>query len=321
MTTVPVSRVWADLAVASSWTSLPATTRIVARRVLVETVGSALAGARSDAVERVVAALSDLGLAGHVPVPGRPETWAPAVAAMITGTAVEEAGPRVGCAGDPVTHFRPAGSVGAAALAAGSASGVALGTVLTAVATGIEVGCRLADALEPAHSVRGWDLDATVGHVAAVVAAGRLFDLEPAQLAHAVSVAATESAGHRGQGTSRAMSFQVGKAAGDAVEAALLADRGLMGPPLSIEGRRGMLALMGERAVPDGLTSGLGDRWVSDRLALGREGKVADGRDLRERFLHLTEPLVGAASVALLERLLEGDPESPMHTVLDAQVG
>ena len=147
ITTTPVARAWADHAVATAWESLPATARMVARRVLVETVGSALAGARSDAVERLVAALSDLGLAGHVSVPGRPETWAPAVAAMITGTAVEEAGPGVGCAGDPVTHFRPAGSVGAAALAAGSASGVALGTVLTAVAAGIEVGCRLARAV------------------------------------------------------------------------------------------------------------------------------------------------------------------------------
>jgi 2-methylcitrate dehydratase PrpD len=88
-------------------------------------------------------------------------------------------------------------------------------------------------------------------------------------------------------------------AAGDAVEAALLAERGLVGPPASIEGRRGMLALMGDHVdlelAASKLREGLGDRWVSERLA--------------------PEP-VGEDGDAVLRQLLAESPETPWRSVL-----
>jgi 2-methylcitrate dehydratase PrpD len=298
--TVPVSRAWADLVVTSSWDTLPASVQATARLVLTDAVGCALAGSGSDPVTRLVASLTDLGLGGHVGVPGRSETWSPVIAATVIGTAVRAAEPDLRGAEDPVTLYRPAATVGAAALAAGNAVGAPLGELLTAIAVGTEIGCRLADSLEPGHSRRGWDIDSTVGHVASAVTAVRLFRLDRSQMTHAVAIAATEAGGHRGQASTAASLVQIGMAAGDGVEAALFAERGFIGPPLSIEGRRGMIALMGDGVDPDvaasGLQESLGTVWVSDRLASGQGGRV------------------GRSDV--LERLVGYPADSPWRTIL-----
>ncbi|MFI6347882.1 MmgE/PrpD family protein [Streptomyces sp. NPDC050560] len=130
--------------------------------------------------------------------------------------------------------------------------------LVAAVAVGIEVARATAAALGAAHSAAGWSLAGTAGTVGAGAAAGRLLGLDAARLRHLFGLCATQAAGLAAAESTPAGDLRAGKAAADAVEAALLARHGFTSSALAFEGRRGLFALMspGQDTPPDGLRLG-----------------------------------------------------------------
>jgi len=89
----------------------------------------------------------------------------------------------------------------------------------------------------------------------ATLAAARLLGLDALRTRHALGIAATQAAG-LARNVGEAMgSLETGKAAADAIEAALLAKHGFTSAAASIDGRRGLAALMAYRFDAGAITA------------------------------------------------------------------
>jgi 2-methylcitrate dehydratase PrpD len=132
---------------------------------------------------------------------------------------------------------------------------------VAATAVGYEVAERVAEALGTAHTDAGWSVRATAGVIGAGAAAGRLAGLDAVRFRDALGLCATQAAGLAGVGGDVA-ALQLGKAAGNAVEAVLLGACGFTSAAQPLEGRRGLLALMSTAADPTALAERLGSSWA-----------------------------------------------------------
>jgi 2-methylcitrate dehydratase PrpD len=184
--------------------------------------------------------------------------------ARVVGPGSERAGAMVAAhangaafAGDPA--IGESGAVVAAAFAGGELAGASEARIIAAIAIGCEVALRLRRAvtLDPA-----WDAATVVAGFGAVAAAAHVFTLDQVQARNALGLAATQATGPRLARGTTAGAAALGKAASDAIEAAILARHGFTAAPASVEGRRGFVALMGSRFDEHVLLAGLGEEWT-----------------------------------------------------------
>ena len=165
-----------------------------------------------------------------------------------------------GPAGRPGSAALPAGAAltawvtGAAAVAAPAsddptvamvvcAAARALGDdCLAAVAAGLEAAALVESGLDGVAGA-GWSVPTVAAGIGAGLAAGVMLGLPEDQLRNALGVCATQAAGLRAAAGTEAGPLQAGKAAFNAVEAALLAREGFTGPAEPLDGRRGLFAL------------------------------------------------------------------------------
>jgi hypothetical protein len=153
-----------------------------------------------------------------------------------------------------------AAAVLGAALAAGRLAGSSDEAIAAAIACGRELGTRIHHSVGDRAFDAIWNAGSAIGIFGAVAAAARLLKLDAAQTRNALGLAATQSAGIAIT-TDVAGAIVVGKAAADAVEAAVLASHGFTSSAASIEGRRGFAALMATTFEPRAITGGLGTNW------------------------------------------------------------
>ena len=173
---------------------------------------------------------------------------------------VDADGAAAGPAGRPGSAALPAGAAltawvtGAAAVAAPAsddptvamvvcAAARALGDdCLAAVAAGLEAAALVESGLDGVAGA-GWSVPTVAAGIGAGLAAGVMLGLPEDQLRNALGVCATQAAGLRAAAGTEAGPLQAGKAAFNAVEAALLAREGFTGPAEPLDGRRGLFAL------------------------------------------------------------------------------
>ena len=216
----------------------------------------AVIGSASEPVELALRVLRDLDRPHQAGVLGRNERLDAISAALINGIAAHAGGSGEG----------PEASVVVAALAAAELSDASVEQLSEAVMIGIEVTCRVARGFFPDAVDRGWHtglLDA----IGCAAAASRLLRLNENQAVSALSAAATQAAGLQVASGTMTRSFDVGKAAANGVEAAMLAARGFAGPEAGIEGKRGLSLVIAARPRFDGMVDGLGETWALESIA------------------------------------------------------
>ena len=151
------------------------------------------------------------------------------------------------------THFAHIGhlSVGIlpAALAVGETVHAAAEAVRDAFMVGAEAACRIGMVLGREHYERGFHQTATAGAFGATVAAGRLLQLTPEQMRHALSLVSTRASGLKSQFGSMGKPFNAGIAASNGVEAALLAQRGMVSCDDGLGGIQGFIDTHTEMAL------------------------------------------------------------------------
>ncbi|KAF7306362.1 2-methylcitrate dehydratase [Mycena indigotica] len=144
------------------------------------------------------------------------------------------------------TIVHPTAPVASALLAQAEALGPGISgeRLLVALVAGIEVECKLALGVWPAHYDVGWHITGTVGAIGAAAAVGRLLDLSPVQMEHALGIAASQVTGLRVMFGSDTKAFHVGRAAQNGLLAALLAQKGFTAAPGALEASRGWAAVV-----------------------------------------------------------------------------
>ncbi len=159
------------------------------------------------------------------------------------------------------TIIHPAAPVAPPVLALAQARRFSGQAVLTAFILGVEVECRVGNAVSPGHYARGWHITSTCGVFGAAAACAWLLKLPAGQIANAIGIAASQSAGIVENLPSAAKNVSVGNAARNGLFAALLAAEGYSASPRAIEGPLGWARAMGDEPDIGRLTGNLGKTW------------------------------------------------------------
>jgi 2-methylcitrate dehydratase PrpD len=178
--------------------------------------------------------------AGHIPVPGRARRADILDAAFLAGTAAH---------GIELDDGFRHGSVHAgctvvpAVLAQGYARRVGGAALLTAMVAGYETAITLGRACAPDLRQRGFHPTSAVGVFGAAMATGKLRGLDATQFANALGIAASSAGGLFAfvNGGADIKRLHAGHAAREGLQAALLAEQGVEGPPAVIEARDGFM--------------------------------------------------------------------------------
>jgi 2-methylcitrate dehydratase PrpD len=253
-----LSGVLGDFVASSRWEDIGPELRHEAKRSLLNCFGGALGVARDPAVSTALAVLQRFAGRSEATVIGREERLD-----LLSASFVNAVGANLLDYDD--THLRtvihPTAPVAPPVLALAEQHGSSGAEVLHAFVLGAEVECRLGNAVSPGHYARGWHITATCGVFGAAAASAKLLGLDAARTAHALGIAASQSAGLVENLPSAAKNVGVGNAARNGLFAALLAEAGYEAAPGAIDGALGWARAAGD--VPDRaeVTNGLGEEW------------------------------------------------------------
>src|SRR5215831_814624 len=218
--------------------SLDAEVRRYARRHLLDTVGVMIAGAGGDVATRAEATLAGVRGGGRIPVPGRLRRADLLDAAFLGGTAAHgielDDGYRQG-------SVHPGCAVVPAALAVGYDMAAGGKAVIEAIITGYEAAVAIARACHPDLRQRGFHPTGACAVFGAAAAAAKLRGLSAPRIVDAFGIAASSAAGLFAfvNGGADIKRLHAGHAAREGLQAALLAEQGVQGPPNVIETRDG----------------------------------------------------------------------------------
>ncbi len=254
------SRELAAFAAHLRYEDIPADVARRAEDLLLDWIGSALAGKGARPVETIAAFARQMGGTGPAQVLTDRSHATPLFAAMVNAAASHYAEQ------DDVHNgsvFHPAAVVFPAALAVAQALGSSGRELLCAAVAGYEAGIRVGEFLGRSH-YRIFHTTGTAGTIAAAAAVGRLLELDAERMLHAFGSAGTQASGlwEFLRDAADSKQLHTAKAAADGLTAAYLARDGFTGAQRILEGAQGMGAGMSKDADPARLTDRLGTRWA-----------------------------------------------------------
>jgi 2-methylcitrate dehydratase PrpD len=254
----PVGETLGRFVARSAWSDIGPSLRHEAKRSLLNFVGGALGVAQTPPIATIMRVLDALGGPARATVIGRAERLGILDAAFVNAISAN-------LLDYDDTHLNtiihPTAPVAPALLALAEERGLSGAAVLHAFILGVEVECRLGNAVSPGHYARGWHITATCGVFGAAAGSARLLGLTPAQTAHALGIAASQSCGLVENLPSGAKNVGVGNAARNGLLSALFAAQGVTAAPRAIEGPRGWALACGDQPDIAALTAGLGGSW------------------------------------------------------------
>jgi 2-methylcitrate dehydratase PrpD len=234
---------------------------------VLDNIGCALYGSGQPWGRIVTDFVLSEGSRGDATVIGASRTIAPARAALANGTCTH------GIELDdiiPGALAHPGAVVVPAALATAEDCGASGAQLLLGVVAGYEMMARLGLALGHEHNTKGYHTTGVAGPIASAVAAGIVGGLDRERLLAAIGIACSSAAGLKAftQGTGGMVKrMHAGHAAEAGVVACALAKRGFTGPMEGIDGRFGLLEVIGGAgAAPEILDNALGSSLAITRV-------------------------------------------------------
>jgi len=212
-----------------------------ARRHLLDCAGVALAGVVAAPVRSVADVAPTVATGARARLLGSGRAVTPRDAALINGMAghfhdYDDDDPAISIGHPTVPVF--AALTGTAEL-----TGASAGAAIAAYLAGVETTMTMGRVINPAHYDAGHHATATLGIFGATMAASLLMELDDAEAAHALGLAASLASGLKGNFGSDAKPLQVGVAAGNGVWAAQLARAGVRAAPGALLGPAGFCAV------------------------------------------------------------------------------
>jgi 2-methylcitrate dehydratase PrpD len=252
-----ITRTLARRLVESRYEDIPDAVRHEAARALLNWVGCAIGAARHETVECAVAALHPCSGPPQAGVLGRRERFDILHAALVNGISSH-------VLDFDDTHARaihPSAPVLPALLALAEWKRLTGRQLVHAFVMGVEAEERVGLSVFPEHYDVGWHITGTAGVFGAAAACGIVLGLNARQMAWALGIAATQSAGLREMFGSMCKSLHPGRAAQNGLTAALLAARDFTSSEQAIEAPRGFAHVLSSRFAPNVITDGWGERW------------------------------------------------------------
>ncbi len=189
---------------------------------------------------------TNLGGAGNIPIIGCRRRSNPLSATLINGMEAHVAelddGYRYGM-------LHPGAPVLSALLTAASVGIIKDGrSFIKGIIMGYEIACRLAEAIQPGHKLKGYHATATCGTVSSAIAVGIAADYTRQQLLQTLSAAVTSASGvlEMIDAPSQLKPYNVGRAALNGYISAGVGKIGLSGPKDPLGGNRGFFKSMAE---------------------------------------------------------------------------
>jgi 2-methylcitrate dehydratase PrpD len=240
------------------WDELPSDVRHQAKRSLVNFFAGTLAGCRSRPIEIALRSLAEFSGGRQVALIGRSERIDALGAAFLNaaGANVDDF-----CDTHTATVIHPTAPVAGALFAYAGLRRVTGHDLLLALVLGNEVQARIGLAMSPSHYNRGWHITSTCGVFGAAAATGKLAGLDERQMAWALGIAATQSAGLCECLGTPAKSVSVGNAARNGLWSALLAEKDYDGPAEPLAGSQGFYHALAEQADLSCITERWGECW------------------------------------------------------------
>jgi 2-methylcitrate dehydratase PrpD len=265
-----LTRAVTSFAAGMTFDRLDETNLTLSRRCALDGFGVALAGSQQHGMAPLLNYLRATGGAGQSRLLGIGRDRLPApLAALWMGTAghamdwddtqlAEGPGRPYGLLMHPTMPPLAAALTTAELVAAETGTPVDGRRLVTAFATGFEACCKIAEAINPDHYLRGFHTSGTIGTFGAAVAAARMLDLDEAATATVIGIAASSASGIRVNFGTMTKPLHVGRAAQNGVTAALLARAGFSANDEALDGRWGYLAVAGPGGDPAQVRDRLG---------------------------------------------------------------
>ena len=259
----PVTQRMAEFAGTLMWDALPDRVRTEGVRAWTNWVACALGGSATSAMDAAVQGMLAMESGSSVRVLGRAQRFGVADAALLGALASTS---QTYDDTHLATTTHPTGPIASALLAVAdklSQEGrpVSGARMLRALIAGMELECRMSCAILDNGASRGWFITGLSGGIGAAVAVGMVLGLTGEQLVDAIGLAATHAGGMRATHGSMAMTYVPGMAARAGVASAYFAQAGFTCSAISIDGKNGLLQVLGNGSDPTLITQGLGDRF------------------------------------------------------------
>lgn len=263
-----------------------------AKRFLLDSIGCAIGGLDTPDVKMMRAVVERMGGNRVCTILGSGEKSSPDHAALLNALMI-----RVLDFNDIYWEQDPSHptDIIPAALAIGEMEGKNAKDLIVGIVLGHEIECRLCEAAFPGIRERGWH-HASLTQLVSPLVAGKMMDLDPTQLTHAVGISGSHghtlgsvTAGHLTmmKNTVDPLATQAG------VMAALLAREGYTGPAEIFEGKEGVEHCYGPEWKWEIVTEGLGDSWRITRCSM----KAYPTEALTHSPISATLALAGDAAV------------------------
>jgi len=254
----PATALIARFAADGRFAAMPAAVVAHAKNSFLDALGITVAGAAEPAGRIAVRHAMRAGGTGEASIFGSRVKVPAMAAARVNGTCAHA----VGFSDFSVPALmHPSVAVLPAVWAIGESRRASGMEVLCAYVIGVEVSCKIARALTPDFTQRGFHPCAVVGTLGAAVAAGKLLGLDATGLSCALGIAGVRAGGIKVSLGSMAKAYAVGNAAEGGVAAAELAELGLTGPDDVLEGRDGFFATFGNGLDASAAAANLGAPW------------------------------------------------------------
>jgi 2-methylcitrate dehydratase PrpD len=253
-----VSEALGAFVAASSWADMAPGLRHEAKRSLLNFFGCALGVAQATPIETAVRVLSPYSGAAEASLIGRRERLDILNASFInavSGNLLDYDDTHLN------TVIHPTAPVAPVVLALAEERGFSGASVLHAFILGAEIECRIGNGVSPGHYARGWHITATCGVFGAAAASAKLLGLSAGETAHALGIAASQSAGLVENLSTPAKNVGVGNAARNGLFAALMAQGGYEAASAAVEGRLGWAVASGDEPDVFEILDSLGSRW------------------------------------------------------------
>ena len=257
-----------DFVSSTSFADIPSEALDIGRRCIADGVGVILAGSTTPASEILRAHVREDRSRPESTTLGRDSFQTRAASAALvnatSGHAHDYDDTQLSTAADRIfgllTH--PTIPPLAASLAVGERLGASGRTVIEAFLIGFEVECKIADAIYPTHYKQGFHTSGTIGAFGAAAATAKLLKLDRTQLAHAIGITASMSAGIRVSFGTMTKPLHVGRAACNGVTAAELAAKGFTAGADALDGQWGFFKVTGGGFDVDRIVGVLGQPWT-----------------------------------------------------------